>query len=98
MKITRAEVENVARLARLALKDEELDALTGQMDTILGYVEKLNELDTGDIVPTAHAVGVEEEDGIPRIQEVLVKGAHLQRLQLDRVPVTPRGTGGNLFA
>ncbi|MGE4579513.1 MAG: Asp-tRNA(Asn)/Glu-tRNA(Gln) amidotransferase subunit GatC [Desulfuromonadales bacterium] len=59
MKITRAEVEHVARLARLALQDEELDALTGQMDAILDYVEKLKELDTDDIVPTAHAVPME---------------------------------------
>ncbi|MCP3175988.1 Asp-tRNA(Asn)/Glu-tRNA(Gln) amidotransferase subunit GatC [Desulfuromonas sp. KJ2020] len=59
MKITRAEVEHVARLARLALQDEELDALTGQMDAILDYVEKLKELDTDGIVPTAHAVPME---------------------------------------
>ena len=59
MKISRKEVEHVAVLARLALKDEELDQLTGQMDQILGYVDKLNELDTDGIVPTAHAVPVE---------------------------------------
>jgi len=59
MKISREEVEHVARLARLSLQPTELDALTGQMDTILGYVEKLNELETGDIVPTAHAVPME---------------------------------------
>jgi len=59
MKITRAEVEHVAKLARLALQDEEFDALTGQMDAILDYVEKLKELDTDGIVPTAHAVPME---------------------------------------
>ena len=59
MKITRTEVEHVARLARLALDDSELDALTGQMDAILGYVEKLAELDTDGIEPTAHAVPME---------------------------------------
>ena len=46
MKITREQVEHVAVLARLALEDAELDTLTGQMDAILGYVEKLDELDT----------------------------------------------------
>jgi len=56
MKITREEVEHVARLARLALHNDELEALTGQMDAILGYVEQLNELNTDDILPTAHAV------------------------------------------
>jgi len=59
MKITRNEVEHVAKLARLALADDELNALTGQMDAILGYVEKLNELDTTGIIPTAHAVPME---------------------------------------
>jgi len=59
MKISREEVEHVARLARLALPSAELEALTGQMDAILGYVEKLNELETGTIVPTAHAVPME---------------------------------------
>ena len=59
MKITRAEVEHVARLSRLAFEPAEIDALTGQMDQLLGYVEKLNELDTETIVPTAHAVPLE---------------------------------------
>jgi len=59
MKITRKEVEHVARLARLALHNDELEALTGQMDAILGYVEQLNELNTDDILPTAHAVPME---------------------------------------
>ena len=59
MKITRAEVEHVSRLARLALSDDELDSLTGEMDAILDYVEQLNALDTEGIVPTAHAVPME---------------------------------------
>jgi aspartyl-tRNA(Asn)/glutamyl-tRNA(Gln) amidotransferase subunit C len=59
MKITRSEVEHVARLARLALEDEELDTLTGQMSTLLTYVEQLNGLDTSGILPTAHAVPLE---------------------------------------
>ncbi len=59
MKITRKQVEQVALLARLELAGEEIDAFTGQMDAILVYVEKLNELDTDGIVPTAHAVPME---------------------------------------
>jgi aspartyl-tRNA(Asn)/glutamyl-tRNA(Gln) amidotransferase subunit C len=49
-------VEHVARLARLALDPGELDALTGDMDAILAYVEQLNRLHTDGITPTAHAV------------------------------------------
>ena len=59
MKITRTEVEHVSQLARLALSDQELETLTGEMDAILGYVEQLNRLETDEIVPTAHAVPME---------------------------------------
>ncbi len=59
MKISREEVEKVARLARLSLADEELDRLTGQMDAVLGYVEQLKNLNTDGILPTAHAVPME---------------------------------------
>ena len=59
MKITRADVDNVAKLARLELTEEEAATFTGQMDAILAYVDKLNELDTAGIVPTAHAVPME---------------------------------------
>ena len=59
MKITKAEVEHVARLARLELSAAEVETFTGQMDAILAYVEKLNELDTSGVVPTAHAVPME---------------------------------------
>lgn len=59
MKITVADVEYVARLARLELSKDETDLFAGQMDAILGYVEKLNELDTATIRPTSHAVPVE---------------------------------------
>ena len=56
MKISRNEVQHVARLARLALDDAELDALTGEMDAILAYVDQLSRLQTDGITPTAHAV------------------------------------------
>ena len=59
MKITRVEVEHVARLARLELSEPELDTFTVQMDSILSYVEQLNALDTEGIVPTSHAVPME---------------------------------------
>lgn len=59
MKITVADVEHVARLARLHLSEEEKVLFAGQMDAILGYVEKLKELDTAGIQPTSHAVPME---------------------------------------
>jgi aspartyl-tRNA(Asn)/glutamyl-tRNA(Gln) amidotransferase subunit C len=59
MKITEVEVAHVAKLARLELTNAEKATFTGQMDAILAYVEKLNELDTTGIIPTAHAVPME---------------------------------------
>lgn len=56
MKISISEVEQVARLARLALSADEVQRIASDMDAILGYVVKLNELDTSGIVPLAHAV------------------------------------------
>ena len=59
MKITVADVEHVARLARLELSEDEKRLFAGQMDAILGYVDKLKELNTDGIMPTSHAVPVE---------------------------------------
>ncbi len=53
-RITRAEVEHVARLARLALDDDELRALTGELGAILDYAAEVSALDTHDVPPTAH--------------------------------------------
>ncbi|HWC03397.1 MAG TPA: Asp-tRNA(Asn)/Glu-tRNA(Gln) amidotransferase subunit GatC [Methylomirabilota bacterium] len=56
MKITLAEVEHVARLARLALGAEEKERLRSQLDEILGYVEQLRRVDTTGVEPTAHVL------------------------------------------
>ncbi len=53
--ITEQQVKHVAKLARLNLNDDEIKMFTRQLGDILGYVEKLNELDTEGIEPTAHA-------------------------------------------
>ena len=55
-RITRQEVRHVALLARLELSESEEERMTGQMNGILEYMEKLNELDTKDIEPTTHAI------------------------------------------
>lgn len=55
-KIDAAQVRKVAKLARLELTDAEVQEFTGQLGAILGYVEKLNELDTADVEPLAHCL------------------------------------------
>ena len=59
MNISVADVEHVARLARLELSEDEKKLFAGQMGGILGYVEKLKELNTEGILPTSHAVPME---------------------------------------
>lgn len=58
MKITRLEVEHVAKLARLELSDQEKEKLTDQLSNILTYVEKMNELDTRNVAPTSHVLDI----------------------------------------
>jgi len=52
--ISRAEVEHVARLARLALTDEELERFKEQLSAILEAVAKVSELDLSGVKPTSH--------------------------------------------
>jgi len=58
MKISREEIEHIAILARLSLSEEEKELFGSQLSSILGYMEKLNELDTRDIEPTSHVLSL----------------------------------------
>ena len=53
MKLTTDEVRHVADLARLGLADDELEPMAAQLSTILEYIDKLEQLDTSAISPTA---------------------------------------------
>lgn len=55
MKITPEDVRHVANLARLSFSEEEIELFARQLDEILSYVEKLNELDTTKVEPVYHA-------------------------------------------
>ena len=48
----------LAKLARLKLTDVEKKRFSNQMGTIIKYIEKLNELDTQNVEPTAHVLGL----------------------------------------
>ena len=52
------DIEHMAVLARLKLTPEEKERISGQMGTIIEYIEKLNELNTDDVEPTAHVLGL----------------------------------------
>lgn len=58
MKISKDQVEYVARLANLELNDEEKEIFTRQLDSILSYMDKLNQLDTANVDPTSHVLPI----------------------------------------
>ena len=68
MRITREYVGQVGHLSRLALSDEEKDRLTKHLNVILEHFERLQELDTTDVPPTAHSIPMENvfRDDAPR--------------------------------
>lgn len=56
MSVTIEEIDRIARLAHLNLNHEEKEHLRGQINQILDYVKKLDELNTEDIQPLSHAL------------------------------------------
>jgi aspartyl-tRNA(Asn)/glutamyl-tRNA(Gln) amidotransferase subunit C len=54
--ITRDEVAHLARLARLAVSEDELELFAGQLDVILQSVSRIQQVAAADIPPTSHAV------------------------------------------
>jgi aspartyl-tRNA(Asn)/glutamyl-tRNA(Gln) amidotransferase subunit C len=58
MKISADQTRHIARLARLQLDEEQVERMARQLGAILGYVEKLGELDTDTVEPTSHALAV----------------------------------------
>lgn len=53
-RISREDVAHVARLARLALSEDELETFTGQLDAVLDHAADVEALDVADVEPTAH--------------------------------------------
>ena len=76
--ITTEQVEHIAKLARIRLTEEEKEKMTKELGAILTYVEKLNEIDTTGVEPTAQVTGLEsvfrKDDGEGRIKADLIKG------------------------
>ena len=91
MKIDRKEVEHVAQLARLKFDDEQIEMLLKQMNSILDYFDKLQELDTGDTEPTSHAVALNNVFRDDKVEEspdreLLLKNAPSQEKGCFKVP------------
>ena len=62
MKISRDDVLKVAALANLELTDAEVETYRGQLDDILTYIDKLNEVDTSGVEPMAQVLATSADD------------------------------------
>lgn len=58
MPISRKEVEYIANLARLDLSEEEIEHFQGQLEGILGYIDKLKTVDISGMAPMAHVLDI----------------------------------------
>jgi len=58
MKINAEQIEHVAKLARLSLTDKEINEFSGQLSSIIDYVEKIKELDTGSVSPAEYVAEI----------------------------------------
>jgi aspartyl-tRNA(Asn)/glutamyl-tRNA(Gln) amidotransferase subunit C len=71
MRLSRAQVEHVAALAQLALSEAEKELFQEQLSSILEYAERLRELDTDDIPPTAAVLPLENVMREDQVQQSL---------------------------
>jgi aspartyl-tRNA(Asn)/glutamyl-tRNA(Gln) amidotransferase subunit C len=91
MAVTLKDVEHVASLARLEFSDVEKKTLMDQLNKILEYMEKLNELDTSNVEPLAHVIpltNVFREDEVKPSQPVseVLKNAPSKTDKFFKVP------------
>jgi len=56
MALSESEVRHVAMLARLALTDEQVDTLRVELNSILGHIDTIQQLDLAGVEPTSHAI------------------------------------------
>lgn len=79
--ISRDEVSRIARLARIALKDEELDDIAGQLETIVDAVSKVQGVDTEGVTPMSHPHSIDAG-----MREDVEKKTLTQAEALDQAP------------
>ncbi|MBA4542836.1 MULTISPECIES: Asp-tRNA(Asn)/Glu-tRNA(Gln) amidotransferase subunit GatC [Thermoactinomyces] len=91
MTISKEQVQKVAALARLKLTEQEADQYTVQLNNILQFAEKLNELETEQVEPTSHVLPManvlREDEVVPSLpREKALANAPDQQDGMFRVP------------
>jgi len=83
--IDKKDVEYAAGLAHLKLDEEEKEKYTEQIGEILDYVDKLSELDTDDVVPTAYTVPMKNVLRKDEVKKSLPRENHWQMHQMKKM-------------
>jgi len=78
MSVTRDDVRHVAQLARLDFSEEEESRMADELSEILGYVEKLDELDTSGVPPMSHVLDVTNVFRSDEVEERIDRGQALE--------------------
>jgi len=60
MSLTTDQVKHIAKLSRLDLASDEIEKYRTQLSTIIGYIQKLDELDTESVEPTVNTTGMKD--------------------------------------
>ncbi len=85
-KISKEDVRYVAKLARLNVSEEEMEVFTFQLNSILSYMEKLDELETSNVEPMSHVIDVYNA-----FREDMVSESFSQGVALENAPERDEG-------
>ena len=86
MSVSPEQVRHIAKLARIAMSDEELDRLLPELNNILGWVEQLGEVDTDGVEPLATVI-----DQKLRLRDDVVNDGNIRDAILANAPAAQHG-------
>ena len=93
MSLSREQVQHIARLARVGLSEEDIDRFSEQLSEILDYFERLRQVDTEGVPPTAHTLPLHnvmregDEPAPPLDSEAVLRNAPVREGDYFRVRV-----------
>jgi aspartyl-tRNA(Asn)/glutamyl-tRNA(Gln) amidotransferase subunit C len=86
MSVTNEQVRHIARLARIAMTDEELERLVPEINNILGWVEQLDEVNTDGVEPLTAVIDVKQ-----RLRDDVVNDGNIREEILANAPEAQHG-------
>jgi aspartyl-tRNA(Asn)/glutamyl-tRNA(Gln) amidotransferase subunit C len=90
MSLDKATVARIATLARIKVAAGDLDRMAGELQTIMSWIEQLNEVDTKDVEPMTSAVEV----ALPQRDDVVNDGGYAEKILANARDPVHQGEGG----